>query len=209
MSYGSPEVYGFAPIFADTSWPDLQLCISPNTFDLSAQMKSEANAGRPDTRPGITITGLYLRPKSRGSVSIRSSRFSDPPTIRANWLVEPEDQQALIASVKFIRQLVAQPALRPFVGEETKPGVAVGTDNEILEKFRFLLSSGLHGTGTCRMGRPDNSVVDSRLCVHGVTNLRVVDCSAMPTTISGNTNASAMALALRAAQLILEDRDNI
>jgi choline dehydrogenase len=68
-----------------------------------------------------------------------------------------------------------------------------------------MISPGLHGTGTCRMGTGDNAVVDSRLRVHGIDNLRVVDCSVMPTPMSGNTNGPAMVVAMRAAELILED----
>jgi choline dehydrogenase len=108
--------------------------------------------------------------------------------------------------VKEIRRLVSQPALRLFIAEETDPGAAFIADEQILKISRENLSSGLHGTGTCRMGTPECSVVDVRLRVHRGRNPRVVDCSVTPIAISGNTNGPAMALALRAFELILADR---
>ena len=89
---------------------------------------------------------------------------------------------------------------------ETVPGPAVQTDEDIAKALLWMISPGLHGTGTCRMGIDTDSVVDSRLRVHGIENLRVVDCSVMPTPMSGNTNGPAMVVAMRAAELILEDQ---
>jgi choline dehydrogenase len=109
--------------------------------------------------------------------------------------------------VKTIRRFVRQPGLAGFIGEETVPGPGVASDEQVLDALGWMLSTGLHGTGTCRMGPKDeNSVLDARMRVHGVNGLRVVDCSSMPTAISGNTNGPAMAVAWRAAELILEDR---
>jgi choline dehydrogenase len=206
MAYATPEVSAFLPLNDEIDWPNLQLCISPYSMEKSAVLRAEPGRGRPEKRGGITITGLYLRPKSRGAVSIRSSDFKDPPTIKANWLAEEDDQRALVAMVKEIRRFASQPALKPFIVEETDPGASYISDEQILNVSRKNLSSGLHGTGTCRMGASHCSVVDARLRVHGVRNLRVVDCSVMPTAISGNTNGPAMALALRASELILADR---
>jgi choline dehydrogenase len=101
---------------------------------------------------------------------------------------------------------MAQPALVGLVERELLPGAAVQSDAQILAAFRRLSTCGLHGVGTCRMGGDNRAVTDARLRVNGVRGLRVVDCSVMPSPVTGNTNAPAMALALRAGGLIREDR---
>lgn len=108
--------------------------------------------------------------------------------------------------VRFMRRYMSQPALADEVADEVLPGSACQTDDDILTAFRRLATSGLHGTGTCRMGQGEHAVVDERLRVRGVRNLRVVDCSVMPGPVSGNTNAPAMATGWHACDLILEDR---
>ena len=100
---------------------------------------------------------------------------------------------------------MAQPALKPYLADETTPGRAIESDQEILDAFTRLGQSGYHAVGTCRMGADDAAVLDGRLRVRGVTGLRVVDLSFLPTMVSGNTNGPMMALAWRAADLILED----
>ena len=100
-------------------------------------------------------------------------------------------------------------AVAPFaevIGAELIPGPSIETDKEILAAFWRLSSSGLHAVGTCRMGSDNRAVVDPSLKVNGVDELRVADCSVMPGPVSGNTNAPAMALGLRAAAMILADR---
>jgi choline dehydrogenase len=206
LAHATTEVSAFLSTDDDLDWPNLQLCISPYSFETSLEDNPEPGRGRPEALPGMTVTGLFLRPRSRGVVSIRSARFDDPPRITPHWLEHMEDRRAVIDAVKLIRQFARQPSLRPFVSEEIGPGSSAQTDEDILARFRWLLSSGLHGTGTCRMGEGDDAVVDARLRVRGVAGLRVVDCSVMPTAISGNTNGPAMAVALRAAELIVADR---
>jgi choline dehydrogenase len=105
-----------------------------------------------------------------------------------------------------MRRYIAQPALVGRVERELLPGAAVQSDAQILAAFRRLSTCGLHGVGTCRMGGDNRAVTDARLRVNGVRGLRVVDCSVMPSPVTGNTNAPAMALALRAGGLIREDR---
>ena len=104
-----------------------------------------------------------------------------------------------------VRDLMRRPELSNYVGEELLRDPPDDSDDQILRWVKSNLSSGLHGTGTCRMGAPGEGVVSPRLAVHGVEGLRVVDCSVMPTTISGNTNGPAMGVGYRAAELILED----
>jgi choline dehydrogenase len=207
MAFGSHEIAAFVPLLADKSWPDLQLAISPFSFQPPDGENAEPGRGIPEPEPGINIVGLYLRPKSRGTVSIRSADIRDMPAIRPNWLSDEFDQRAIVESARYMRKLMTRPALQPYVGPETMPTAAFSDDDTFLANLKAYFSSGLHGTGTCRMGQPHNSVVDARLRVHGIEGLRVVDCSVMPESISANTNGPAMGVAYRAAELILEDRD--
>ena len=100
------------------------------------------------------------------------------------------------------RRIAATPAFAPYVLEEYNPGAAVASDEQILEAVRNSGSSGYHPVGTCRMGKDDDAVVDSRLRVRGVEGLRVVDASVMPRLVSGNTNAATLMIAEKAADLI-------
>ena len=95
--------------------------------------------------------------------------------------------------------------MRPYVKREVKPGPEAASDAELLEFCRNNGATIFHPTGTCRMGSDPLAVVDARLCVHGVAGLRVVDCSAMPTLVSGNTNAPAVMMAEKAVDMIRED----
>lgn len=107
--------------------------------------------------------------------------------------------------IRYVRALLAQPALAPFIQAETFPGTSIDTDQQILDEMDRNARTGNHTTGTCSMGPGFDAVVDERLRVRGVQNLRVADCSVMPTIISGNTNAPAMAVGWRAAEMIRED----
>lgn len=206
MAYAASEVSAFFSLDGDQEWPNLQMCISP--YSMEKTPTSDAGRGQTESTPGLTVVCLYLRPESRGSVEIRSGRIEDPPIVRANWLSDDRDGAAMVKAVKLVRRFMQQPALARYVGTETDPGSQILSDEQIHSTALNNLSSGLHGTATCRMGPLGEGVVDERLRVHGVEGLRVVDCSVMPTAISGNTNGPAMAVALRASELILEDRDN-
>ena len=123
--------------------------------------------------------------------------------ITPNWLSTGNDEETAIATIRAMRDYVAQTALADDVGEELIPGADVQSDAELLDSFRALGTSGLHGVGTCRMGREGEAVLDASLRVYGVEGLRVADCSAMPGLVTGNTNAPAMALGWRAADILL------
>lgn len=202
MSFGASEMGGFVCSSPDVAHPDLQLSLSPYTFTrglLQGRLKLE-------DQPGITIIGYALRPESRGEITIRSADMRDMPSIRPNWLATENDRRTAVSMMRIMRDFVAQPALQPYVKEELWPGRAVQSDDDMLAAFRSTFVSGLHAVGTCRMGSDANAVVDERLRVHGVDVLRVVDASVIPAPISGNTNGPVMALAWRAADLILEER---
>jgi len=187
-------------------WPDVQFGIGPFSMRSSAERKADPGRGALEDKPGITVNAIALRPRSRGSVSIRSGDVADMIDIDANWWGDPADKAFLTELVRLVRRYMKQPALAHFVGEEIVPGPAVESDEQIGEVLEWLTSPGIHATGTCRMGAAEDSVVDSRLRVHGVQNLRVVDCSIMPVPPAGNTNGPAMVIGWRAAELIMEDR---
>ncbi|AEQ51284.1 GMC family oxidoreductase [Pelagibacterium halotolerans] len=190
----------------DKSWPDLQLGAGPFAMKSSKQMKSEPGRGPIEAKPGIMFSGFHLRPKSRGSVSIASSDPRDNPVVEAGWWSDPGDRDRALDLLRMLRRMAAAKPLEGWVGKERVPGVQFQSDEELIEELKWMMSPGLHGTGTCSMGTdPEISVVDSRCRVHGVPGLRVVDCSIMPTPVSGNTNGPAMAVAARAAELIIED----
>lgn len=159
-----------------------------------------------ETEPGMSVIAYYGRPDSQGSVMIQSADPAAAPAIDANYLATPEDRRANIDMVRFIRRLMDQPALKPWLVKEVAPGPDFETDDEIIEAFFKSGSTAFHVSGTCRMGADASSVVDPELRVRGVEGLRVIDTSVMPSLVTGNTNGPAMAMALRASELILGDR---
>lgn len=187
-------------------WPDLQLAASP--FAMRTVKEMVAKPGSPiSDRPGVTFSGYHLRPRSRGSVAIKSPDYRDQPEIDANMWADLFDRDMAVRLLKELRSLADAPPLAPFIGKERAPGADVRSDEDMIAILREMVDPGLHGTGTCAMGTdPATSVTDARCRVHGLHGLRVVDCSIMPTPVSGNTNGPAMAIGAHAAELILEDR---
>jgi len=125
-----------------------------------------------------------------------------PPKIVANYLTAEADRVAAISLLRWIRRLAADPVLKPFIVQELTPGTQVQSDEEILAAFRRFGQTAFHVSGTCRMGADRDSVLDPELKVRGVEGVRVVDTSIMPSLVSGNTNAPAMVIAMRAAEII-------
>lgn len=199
MATGPFEVGAFTRSGPDVDRPDIQLYLSAYTRRAGKRFTAEQE-------PGLTIYGQLLRQTSLGSVRLTSNRPTDLPAIAPNWLGTEHDRAKAVAMVRVMRRYVQQDALRPYVGTEVVPGAAVQDDDEVLDVFRRLSTSGLHAVATCAMGTDDTAVVDGRLRVRGVAGLRVADCSVMPGLVSGNTNGPAMALGWRAADVILADR---
>ena len=153
--------------------------------------------------PAVTPSVCNLRPTSRGTVHISDLNPYAHPDISPNYLSTPEDQKVAVDSVKFTRHIMSAEALKPFNPEEILPGKNIQTDEEILQAVGNLGTTIFHPVGTCKMGNDSLSVVNSKLKVHGIRSLRVVDASVMPTITSGNTNAPTMMIAERAAEFIL------
>ena len=139
---------------------------------------------------------------ARARAPVMSGKNPNPfqhPEIQPNYLAAETDRRVILSAIKICRRLAQTDALRPFVSEETFPGAACKTDDELLNSAREIGQSIYHLMGTCRMGRREDqsSVVDEKLRVHGIKNLRVIDASIMPTMVSANLNAAAMMIAER------------
>ena len=147
-----------------------------------------------------------LRPESRGHVRIQSNDPLEPPAMQPNYLSTSNDRSTLISGIRLARRLAATRALAPYVKSEYRPGAAAESDDDLLEFARNTGGTIFHPSGTCKMGnieRDPTAVVDSELKVHGISALRVVDCSIMPVLVSGNTNVPVVMIAEKAADLIL------
>lgn len=158
-----------------------------------------------DKFSGFTCSMSQLQVESTGWVHATSNNPQVAPAIQYNYLSTERDRQVMVDGLKTIRKIVHTEPFKQFVEAEHLPGKAVQTDDEWLEYCRRAGSTVYHPTSTCRMGERKEAVVDTRLRVNGVQGLRVVDASVMPRVISGNTNAAVIAIAEKAADLILED----
>ncbi|MCO5162755.1 MAG: GMC family oxidoreductase N-terminal domain-containing protein [Mesorhizobium sp.] len=161
----------------------------------------------PDPWPGFSIGLSNARPSSRGEIMIRSADPHDQPRIVANAYSTNHDVEEMLAAVKFVRKIAAQPAIAEIIAEEVLPGPSVQSDADLIDDFRRRSGTVYHPCSTCRMG-PDlaSSVVDPRLRVHGIAGLRVIDASIFPGNITGNTNAAAIMTGWKGAGMVLEDQ---
>jgi choline dehydrogenase len=157
--------------------------------------------------PGFTMSVCQLRPESRGYVRIKSADPMAAPAMQPHYLSAPHDRATLVAGIRLARCLAATRALSPYVAGEYLPGPEAVTDEELLEFARAKGATIFHPSGTCKMGPVDDplAVVDAELRVRGINGLRVVDCSIMPTLVSGNTCAPVIMIAEKAADMILRD----
>ena len=155
---------------------------------------------------GFSASATQCRPLSRGTVGLHSGDPLAAPRIVANYLQEPQDARVLVAGLRQLREIYAQPAFRGLVtGEEHFPGTDA-TSARALDAFvRQKGGTVYHPVGTCRMGGDSASVVDERLRVRGVDRLRVIDASVMPRLVSTNTNAAAIMIGEKGAAMLLED----
>ena len=160
----------------------------------------------PDPFPGLSIGLSNCRPTSRGHIRIKSADPLAHPVITANAFSTEHDVEEMLAAVKYLRHIAAQPALAGLIAEELRPGPAVQSDADMIADFRLRSGTVYHPSCTARMGRDAaGSVVDARLRVHGVQGLRVIDAAAFPNLIAGNTNAPSMLMGWKGAEMVLAD----
>jgi len=150
---------------------------------------------------GLSCHFCVLRPRSRGAVSLASNDPQAAPLVDPAFLQDPQDLEDMVAAFKLTRQLMQAPALASWITKDLYTA-EIGTDEEIRTILRRRTDSVYHPVGTCRMGVDALAVVDSKLRVHGLQGLRIVDASIMPTLIGGNTNAPTIMIAEKAADLI-------
>lgn len=195
--------------------------IAGNLFEVTGFLRTQEGLDRPDvqfvfmpaSRPtpkfpfpighGFGVNSILLRPKSRGSVNIASSNPYDAPLIDTNFLAEEDDINTLVRGMRIARQILNSPEMGKYQAKEILPGKSTDSDDELRAYIRNMTSAVHHPGGTCRMGTDANSVVDGELKVRGIAGLRVVDASIFPRVVSGNTNAPAVMVAEKAADIIL------
>jgi choline dehydrogenase len=151
---------------------------------------------------GITLGPYLLTPKSRGTITLRSTDPSQHPVIRANYYSDPADLDRMVAGLRVCLDIVAQPALARYKGERFLPASGDDSDEALRAHARARSETIYHPTSTAAMGPADDDVCDAQLRVRGVRGLRVVDASVMPTVPRGNTNAPTIMIAEKAADLL-------
>jgi choline dehydrogenase len=189
------EAGGFVNSRPNVAYPDLQLFLFGNLTP------EYPEAGSPN-RHGIALTAYVNRPRSTGQVTLSSADPLDRPRIDPCYFSDPDDLRCLVAGVRWNLKILYGHAFDDIRGAELSPGVNIRDDAGLEDFVRRTASTTWHPTTTCRMGIDARAVVDPALRVNGVTGLRVVDASIMPSIVSGNTNAPTIMVAEKAADLI-------
>jgi len=151
---------------------------------------------------GVTLNSCYLRPRSRGTVRLQSADPAAAPLIDPNYLEDARDRAMSIEGLKLTQRILAQDPLKPFIKAERLPGPDVRTDEQYFDFICQHSKTSHHPAGTCRMGVDPGAVLDPELRFNGIAGLRVADASIMPTVISSNTNAAAIMIGEKAADMI-------
>jgi len=190
---------GFLKTRPEVETPDIQFHIQPFSADSPAEGPHKFSA--------FTASVLQLRPESAGHLALRSASMKDYPAIHPNYLATKTDCDTIVKGIQIARQISATEPLRALINQEHAPGQDVALDDYdgTLNWARNTATTIYHPVGTCKMGSDAKAVVDARLKVHGIDNLRIADASIMPTITSGNTNAPAIMIGEKASDLILED----
>ena len=153
--------------------------------------------------PGVTLNSAFLRPRSRGTVRLASADPSAAPLIDPNYWADPYDRACAIQGLRLAREILRQPALKPFVLAERLPGDGLDSDEELTQYAYRSAKTDHHPVGTCAMGSGERAVVTPELSLRGLMGLRVVDASVMPFVPSCNTNAPTIMVAEKASDMIL------
>ncbi|SLN53512.1 Alcohol dehydrogenase [acceptor] [Pseudoruegeria aquimaris] len=192
------ETGGFWYADPDARSPDIQMHLGLGT-GIEAGVAAMPNGG-------VTLNACHLRPRSRGTVRLKSANPADMPLIDPNYLSDPYDREMSIRGLKLVQEILAQPALSKYILAERLPGPGVKTDEDYFNFICVHSKTSHHCAGTCRMGADEAAVLNPRLQFNGIDGLRVADASVMPTVNSSNTNAPAIMIGEKAADMIKQDQ---
>ncbi len=188
------EAGGYLYVDEDEPAPDLQFHFCPVYY-------MDHGFANPEGL-GYSIGSTHVRPESVGTVTLASADPTDDPIIDPQYLTAEPDLMVLREGIKRAREIAQADGFADIRGEEVWPGEDVQTNEEIEEHVRQTAHTVYHPVGTCKMGSDELAVVDDDLRVRGVEGVRVADTSVMPKITSGNTNAPAIAIGERVAELI-------
>ncbi len=199
MTLAASQIAIFTRTSTRVERPDIQFHFQPLSSDSPGEGTHDFSA--------FTSSVCQLRPTSTGRLRIRSPNPETHPSIQPNYLHTEQDCEVAIQGMKVSRRIASMPALQSVITDEYDPGSHIRSDDQLLEHARNTATTIYHPTGTCRMGPVDDpmTVVDHRLKVHGLEGLRVADASIMPAIVSGNTNAPAIMIGEKCADMIRED----
>lgn len=189
----------FVSTNGEADWPDIQMHFLPAYVIDHGRVRVAGH--------GMTLNTAYLRPESRGRVTLASADPMAEPLIDPDYLSHPNDWRHSIQGFKLAREILNQPSFRKLYKAEHLPGKDVRTDEQIAAYIRQWAKTDFHPAGTCKMGNDETAVVDTDLKVRGVEGLRVIDASIMPTLVSGNTNAPSIMIGERGVDAILKRRE--
>ncbi|RKG40480.1 GMC family oxidoreductase [Acinetobacter rongchengensis] len=194
------ECGGFLKSSAEQRLPNLQLHFVVALVDNHARTMHVGH--------GISCHVCLLNPKSRGSIKISGPSIDDPLLIDPDFYGDESDLEEMVKGFKKTKQLMESTVFKSMMKEDLFTA-NVQTDEEIREILRDRSDTVYHPVGSCKMGNDDMAVVDARLRVYGIQNLRVVDASIMPKVVNGNTNAPAIMIAEKAADMIRQDQASV
>ncbi len=197
MTMAPSQLGAFTKSDPSRDTPNIQYHVQPLTLP---------KFGEPlDPFPAFTASVCNVRPTSRGHVRIVSPDAKVHPEIHPNYLATEDDRRVAADSVRVTRRIISMPALQKYRPEEFRPGPEIDGDEALAKAAGDIATTIFHPVSTAKMGNDDRAVVDARLKVHGLTGLRVIDASVMPSITSGNTNAPTMMIAEKGARMVLED----
>jgi choline dehydrogenase len=200
MTMGASQVCGFTKSDPSRTTPNLQFHVQPISTDILGATKMHEF-------DGITPTVANVRPTSRGEINIISSDSRVSPKIKMNYLSTRDDRSVAAQGLKIVRKIMLETKVfKKYQPEEYRPGIHITDDEELVKAASEHSQTIFHPVGTCKMGNGEDSVVNDKLSVHGLQNLRIIDASIMPNITSGNTNAPTIMIAEKGAEFILNNQ---